>query len=315
MNYNKLTLKMAKNLMAPHTWVASILPSLFGCLYCYLRGYHFPMWEALLIIIACILMQSSVNVLNDYIDFVKGADSKDDNLERSDAVLLYENINPRSALALSIVLFLIAAGIGVVLIIASSCLIPLWIGLIGALTILLYSCGKTPISYLPIGELVSGVVMGGLIPLGCVAVANQSWHFKVLIYAIPFIIGIALIMMSNNGCDIEKDIEAGRKTLPALLGRKKTRKLYSVLVYLWIFSLLILPLFMMGVLGASVFIITLLVGKKALFWLIDSPLDQEHRVEQMKKVLAANIVANGSYILVMIIISIILFYKDVMSGL
>ena len=33
-------------------------------------------------------------------------------------------------------------------------------------------------------------------------------------------------MMTNNTCDIEKDVEAGRHTLPVLLGRARARRLY-----------------------------------------------------------------------------------------
>ncbi len=309
MNYNKLTAKMALNLAAPHTWAASICPSLFGCFVSYLYGYKLPLWQFAALVLACILMQSSVNTLNDYIDYVKGADSKDNNLERSDAVLLYENINPKSALVLGIGFLAVAVALGVILIASTKCLIPLWIGIIGAAAIVLYSGGKTPISYLPLGELISGLVMGGLIPLGCIAVASGELHLEVLIFSIPFIISIGLIMLSNNGCDIDKDIEAGRRTLPVLLGRAKTQKLFTILMYIWIFSLLILPIFLIGILGMLVILLAFFIGRKAVFKLFDSQLDQAHRIEQMKRILAANIVVNGSYIAVLAFVDLLLFIK------
>ena len=40
-------------------------------------------------------MQASVNTFNDYYDFVKGTDSADDDVEVSDATLVYNNVNPR----------------------------------------------------------------------------------------------------------------------------------------------------------------------------------------------------------------------------
>lgn len=81
---------------------------------------------------------------------------------------------------------------------------PLLVGIVGAVCVLTYSGGIVPISYLPIGEFVSGFVMGGLIPLGIVATACSAFDFTVLIAAMPLIIGIGLIMMTNNTCDIEK---------------------------------------------------------------------------------------------------------------
>ena len=295
-SYNKLTPKFAYRLASPHTWFAAIGPSTLGCVYCFFKGYSLSVFEALALILACILMQSSVNTLNDYFDYVKGTDSKSDNLERSDAVLVYEGINPKSALAFGLIYLAIAGLIGLVLILTKNTIIPLWIGLIGAACVFFYSGGHTPISYLPIGEFISGFVMGGLIPLGCVAVATGAWHFEVLIFALPLIISIGLILMSNNGCDIEKDIEANRKTLPVILGREKTKKIYKSLTLIWIALLWVLPVILLGYIGLLCPVLMHLFARKPMIWLMKSPLNQEHRVEQMKTILKANIMANGSYI-------------------
>ncbi len=291
-----MTPKMAINLMAPHTWAASVMPSVFGCVWCIFKGFSLSVWQIAALITACIFMQSSVNSLNDYIDFVRGTDTAENKLERNDAVLLYENIDPKDALILSIACLLAAAALGIILIL-SSCIIPLWIGLIGAFAVIFYSGGRTPISYLPVGEIVSGFVMGGLIPLGCAAVAAKAWCFDVLFYALPFIISIGLIMMSNNGCDIEKDIKAGRKTLPAMLGRERTRKLYKACIIIWIALLWILPLMLMGWPGLLCAVLLHILARKPMLWLMNSPLDQENRIRQMKTIIKANYAANISYII------------------
>ena len=295
-NYNKLTPLLAKRLAAVHTWPASILPSALGCSYCIFKGYPLSVFEIIGLIAACILMQSSVNTLNDYFDYVKGTDTAEDNLERSDAVLVYENINPKAALALGLAYLVIAGLIGLVLILTKNTLIPLWIGLIGAAAVILYSGGHTPISYLPIGEFISGFVMGGLIPLGCVAVAIRTWHFEVLIYALPLIISIGLILMSNNGCDIEKDINAGRKTMPVLVGRENCRKIYKVCVIIWLVLLWVLPIILIGWPGIICAAALHFTARPTMLWLMNSPLDQPNRIQQMRTILKANIWANGTYI-------------------
>ena len=61
----------------------------------------------------CILMQALVNTFNDYYDFVKGADSEEDNVDITDAVLVYNHINPASALRLAVGLLVAAFAIGV----------------------------------------------------------------------------------------------------------------------------------------------------------------------------------------------------------
>ena len=291
---------MALNLMAPHTWAASLMPSIFGCVWCIFKGFMLSPWQIAALIAASVLMQSSVNCLNDYIDYIKGTDTAENNLERSDAVLLYENINPKDALALSIACLAAAAVLGIILII-SSCMIPLWIGLIGVCAVIFYSGGRTPISYLPIGEIVSGFVMGGLIPLGCAAVASKAWRFDIIFYALPFIISIGLIMMSNNGCDIEKDIAADRKTLPVMLGREKTKKLYKGCVIVWMVLLWILPIILIGLPGILCAVIMHIFARKPMLWLMNSPLNQENRITQMKTIIKANYAANLSYIITIIV--------------
>ena len=47
------------------------------------------------------------------------------------------------------------------------------IALIGAMFVIVYSAGKSPVSYLPLGEIISGFVMGGMIPLAIVDVLTD----------------------------------------------------------------------------------------------------------------------------------------------
>lgn len=292
-----MSFKMAVDLANPRTWAASLLPSVFACVYCVYKGYAFAFWQMLCFVAVAVLMQSSVNCFNDYADYIKGADSSEDNLTRDDAVLIYENIDPGSVKRLGLVFLIAAAPPGVLLVIFSHSLLPLWIGLAGALTVVVYSFGSIPVSYLPIGELVSGFVMGGLIPLGGVVSATGNFSPEVLLYSLPFILSIALILLSNNGCDIEKDIMSGRKTLAVLLGREKSRRLYRALTLIWLFSALLLPLLLIGVRGLfCCAVLAHILARRPVLWLLSSPLDQEHRIEQMGTVIKANYLLNGAYI-------------------
>ena len=190
-----------------------------------------------LLLLICILMQASVNTFNDYFDFIKGTDTAEDNVEASDSVLVYNDVNPRSALGLAIGFLVVAFLLGLYVVWKTGP-VPLVIALIGAVIVVMYSGGKTPLSYLPVGEAVSGIVMGGLIPLACYQVLSGTFTFMALLWATPTIIGVGLIMMTNNTCDIEKDIEASRRTLPVLLGREKARTLYHALMVVWVLAIL-----------------------------------------------------------------------------
>ena len=70
--HNPLTLKMAINLAAPHTWPAAIMPTLVAlCVASNSTPLSVTMSLTLLVIVT--LMQSAVNTFNDYYDFVKGS--------------------------------------------------------------------------------------------------------------------------------------------------------------------------------------------------------------------------------------------------
>ena len=94
------------------------------------------------------------------------------------------------------------------------------IAVIAALAIFFYSGGPKPISYLPFGELVSGVVMGGFLPLAVVYALTGQLYWMTFLHMLPLILIIAMIMLTNNTCDIARDTEAGRRTLPVLVGAK-----------------------------------------------------------------------------------------------
>ncbi len=232
-----LSPRLALQLAAPHTWPAAIMPVLVTTACALANTGSLDVGMAWLLLLICILMQASVNTFNDYFDFIKGTDTAEDNVEASDSVLVYNDVNPRSALGLAIGFLVVAFLLGLYVVWKTGP-VPLVIALIGAVIVVMYSGGKTPLSYLPVGEAVSGIVMGGLIPLACYQVLSGTFTFMALLWATPTIIGVGLIMMTNNACDIEKDIEASRRTLPVLLGREKARTLYHALMVVWILAIL-----------------------------------------------------------------------------
>ena len=291
--YTPLTPRMAWLLAAPHTWPASILPVLIALCAASAQGFTISASMAIVLLVICVLMQAAVNTFNDYFDFVKGTDSKEDNVEATDAVLVYNNVNPKAALRLALGMLALAFALGIYPI-AIAGWIPLAIALVGAAIVVLYSGGKTPISYLPIGEVVSGVVMGGLIPLACYHVLTDNFEPLVLMWALPCIIGIGLIMMTNNTCDIEKDIEAKRSTLPVKLGRKKARKLYHALVIAW-FCLIVLNVgvwFTGGLIIAPFMLAAAYPLIKALF---ANPLAPASRIGAMAQICSVNIALGAFY--------------------
>lgn len=290
--HNPLTLKMAINLAAPHTWPAAIMPTLVAlCVASNSTPLSVTMSLTLLVIVT--LMQSAVNTFNDYYDFVKGSDSADDYVDPSDAVLVYNDVDPKAALKLAIGMLVCAFALGIYAVVKAG-FVPLVIALIGALFVVLYSAGKSPISYLPLGEAVSGIVMGGLIPLAVYQVVTGKLDFAMLLLAIPTIIGVGLIMFTNNTCDIERDVPSGRKTLPVLLGRDAAVRWYHIAVIVWIVDIII-NVAVVATPGLIVVPFMLLAAYPLVKALFANPMTPERRLQAMPQILSVNIVLGAFY--------------------
>ncbi|MEA5020213.1 MAG: prenyltransferase [Gordonibacter sp.] len=284
---------MAWQLAAPHTWPAAILPVLVAVAYAADQGLPLSVSVICTLLVICVLMQAAVNTFNDYYDYVKGSDSADDNVDPTDAVLVYNNVNPKAALSLAIGFLAVAFLLGAYIIWVAGW-IPLVIGVVGALFVVVYSAGKTPLSYLPLGELVSGSVMGGLIPLASYQALTGMLDARVLLWAVPTIIGVGLIMFTNNTCDLEKDGEAGRHTLSVMLGRKRSLTLYHALVYVWIVAIVVLVAVFFPE-GLIVMPFMLLAAYPAVTALLKNPLVPSTRLAAMPQVLNVNIALGTFY--------------------
>lgn len=301
--YQKMTLKNIINFANPKSFVASIIPSIFGILMLIKSGYSISLLRSLGLVLSCVFLQSSVNTINDYSDFINGVDSKEDNLKESDNIMFYNCIRPENVRNLGLFFLTIGIVFGL-LTLESINYKSIIIGIIGVITVLNYSMGPFPISYLPVGEVFSGIVMGGLIPIGVFSVISEKIDFTIMGYAMPFIIGISLIMMSNNSSDIEKDKKANRNTLAVVMGRKNIRILYKILIIVWFISQSYLVLYFGGYKALIIDLIIFFLKRKFIFRIFTASLLPQDRVRQMMDIGLTNILLNFSYLVIIVIILI-----------
>ncbi len=156
----------------------------------------------------------------------------------------------RTALIIIYVLFLTGAGLGLYLAYLTDVIVLLAGGLC-FLCGVFYTYGPVPISRMPLGEVLSGLFYGLLIPfiilyinmpVGTYLTLDLNWEtVNLSLEVMPFLALIlfsvipfcttANIMLSNNICDLEKDIAVKRHTLPYYIGRKAIY-LFAGLYYL-----------------------------------------------------------------------------------
>ncbi len=230
------------------TKAASMIPLLFGTIYAVYRFHVFEPWHFVLMLVSLLSFDMTTTAINNYYDYKKAARKHGYGYEKHNAIVKY-NMNPAAVLALIILMFVIAVTAGVILFLQTGWLLLLLGGLSFAVGIL-YSFGPIPISRMPLGEIFSGLFMGFVIIFVSAYVhagdrlasltleggmVTLQVHFVetllVFLISIPAILGIANIMLANNICDMEEDIENKRYTLPVYIGKGPALILFKLLYY------------------------------------------------------------------------------------
>ena len=307
--YKPFTLKAALELTSPPSWVASIGPCVIaGALAVCCALLHattssdaeagaFAQMAVVLdfrsvlcwgFMMACaILLQSAVNTMNDYEDFKSGLDTAETILDETDASIVYNQINPKHALMFAMALLAQASVLGICVVLLSSPVLIIW-AIIAAAAIGLYSSGPKPISSLPLGEVVSGTVLGGI--LMCVTFYAMTVSFSpivLLLAAVPTV-SIAQIMLTNNTCDIERDIVAGRRTLPGIIGEQRSAVINAVMSFV-AFALFAVVLVWAGLyIGLVVLAVGLTLCFPKIRTLLKGPYNLENRRVMMGTVITYN---------------------------
>ena len=287
-------MKHVVGLAAPHTWPASVFPVLLAAVLAVAFKGAFSPLVFVPVLLAAVLLQASVNTINDYYDFVKGNDLVENSNDPNDAILVYNNVNPKHVRLLGFGFMAAALMLGIYPVYSGG-IVTLICGMLGCLVIVVYSTGKTPISYLPLGEIVSGTVMGGLITAAVFSALAGYVAVKIFFFSIPLVFGIGLIMMTNNICDIERDIKTGRRTFPVILGRERARVFYLMCTGIWLVMEIVCVT--AGFRNGLVLVLILLLAAFPVWRkLVRLPYTPDQRESCMGTIVAANLCANTAYV-------------------
>lgn len=228
-------------LTRPHTLTASFAPVFLGTMIAlYEAQIDWLLFIAMLL--ACLLIQAATNMFNEYYDFVRGLDSEES--VGIGGAIVRNGVKPKTVMQLALLLYLIAAILGIYICYETSWLL-LVVGAISMAVGYLYTGGPYPISSTPFGELFSGLFMGMLIVLIAVYIQIGSVPMFAVLLSIPSAFLVAAIMLSNNIRDIVEDTVGGRKTMAILVGRNTAINIlasYFIISYLWIIGLVLLQI-------------------------------------------------------------------------
>ena len=229
---NKSKLKEFFMCTRPHSYPASIAPVLFGATYALGYEIKFSILKFILFLLACLLIQATTNLFNEYYDYKHGLDKIDS--EGISGSIVKGNLSPREVMVGALVLYALAFVLGLILTFITSFYVLL-VGLVCMLAGYFYTGGKYPIAYSPFGEVVSGFFMGTIIIALSFYFQTGYVNTDIIVVSIPLFIMIGAILLANNIRDLDNDKESGRRTYAILVGRNnaiKTMAISFIVVYL-----------------------------------------------------------------------------------
>ena len=199
----------------PKTLPAAIAPVLIGTSMALGDGVgHWP--SALAAGFGALTIQIATNLVNDYCDFKKGADTAD----RQGPVRVTQAglIKPQAVLLAAVFFFLFSALACVYLVSRAGMAIAV-IGVASILSGIFYTAGKRSLGYIGLGDIFVLFFFGPIAVAGTYFVQSLELNWAVVAAGLgPGFLSVAILAV-NNLRDLETDRRAGKLTLAVRFGR------------------------------------------------------------------------------------------------
>lgn len=223
----------------PKTLSASISPVLVGGAMAYHDGFCRPyIW--LLTLTAALFIQIGTNYINDYYDFIKGADTK----ERLGPVRVTQaGLASLKEIKLACVIaFCVAMFLGIFLVYIGG--LPIFlIGILAIVSGILYTAGPYALGYLGLGEIFVLFFFGPVAVAGTYYLQSNLYNSATIIAGLaPGFLSVAILTV-NNLRDLNQDLLVHKKTLAVRFGKKFAQYEYVVVMALSAVVPLLLCLF------------------------------------------------------------------------
>lgn len=200
------------------TKVASVLPFLVALLFylnTYGKTYGVKPLNFVLFFLSMLLFDMCTTAINNYMGIIREKDISD-----YDASIVKDmeefNYTLKTNRNIIIILLVISSLLGISLVLLSNIGVLL-LGMLSFAIGILYTYGPKPIAYTPFGEVFAGGAMGIILPV--IVIFTQFNHLPfelnplLIVVFFPLAFTIGAILLANNICDIEKDVNNKRYTL------------------------------------------------------------------------------------------------------
>lgn len=220
--------------MRAQFFLATAMPVVLGTAIAWAREGAFSLHYFILTLLGVALINMGANLANDYFDHRsdwRGSDdiNKEPNPFGGGSHVIQEKLlTPREMFIGAIIAFIIAALIGIYLVMSRGFFI-LVLGIIGISLAYFYTAPPIRLGYRGLGEIAVGIACG-LPVLGAYYVQVQKVTLEAFILFIPMAILIANLLWLNQFPDYPADKAASKNTLVVKLGRDKAIRVYYFLL-------------------------------------------------------------------------------------
>ena len=200
------------------------------------HGVDWPL--AGLTLLAMLLLHTSANMSNDYLDHLTGDDAVNTEFVSpftgGSRVIQQGLVSPRKMLAAALLCTGLASVIGVYLFTVRGPLIIV-LGLLGIAGGYFYTAPPFRFAYRGFGELFIGLNFGVLPTVGAAFVQTWADKFRLafvpaLVASIPVALLIIAILWINQFQDMNADAQVGKRNWVVRLGRKRASVVYAVMM-------------------------------------------------------------------------------------
>lgn len=180
-------------------------------------------------LMAAFLIQIGTNLVNDSVDFVKGADTAERIGPRR--ITASGILSPKQVMALGTLSFALAIAFGIPLVMAGG--VPIVV--IGVASVLMgysYTAGPFPLAYLGLGDLFVILFFGVIAVCGLFFIHTGEWNLQALWLGLQIGFHATVLIAINNLRDARGDVLVGKKTLAVRFGKTFSRLEITVLAIL-----------------------------------------------------------------------------------
>lgn len=211
----------------PWSFPASVMPVLIGISYVFFlqRGneYEVSWWLVPLILLSTVAFHAAGNIISDYHDAKNGVDKLESYGDTN--MMLNGTYTAKTFLTMGLCWLALAVILGIIVLLYSSWQL-LFFGIFGIACTLLYYKMK----YQGWGDVVILFSFGICIVNGTVYALNGTFNLQSFFISLPVALLTTAILHANNTRDMPLDKQSGIKTLSMILGLKRAKAYYYLLI-------------------------------------------------------------------------------------